>query len=149
MQRGQKYDIIEADALRPNSAYSGNLYSKEYFELLRSHLAQGGIAVTWSPSPRTWNTFLRVFPHVLSFGGVILVGSNDPIPIDLEAIHHRLEHPFTQSHNARSFVDVRQNVNKFISANRPVYFDPAHDRSSLTDINSDLFPKDEYMVFHR
>ena len=33
-----RYDIIEADALRPTSAFSGNLYSLEYFALLRDHL---------------------------------------------------------------------------------------------------------------
>ena len=47
MQSRERFDVIEADALRPNSAYSGNLYSREYFELLRSRLTPGGLAVTW------------------------------------------------------------------------------------------------------
>src|SRR4029453_14531717 len=39
------YDIIEADALRPTSAYSGMLYSDAYFTLIRNRLAPGGLAV--------------------------------------------------------------------------------------------------------
>jgi spermidine synthase len=34
----QKFDVIEADALRPTSAYSGNLYSEAYFLLVRIRL---------------------------------------------------------------------------------------------------------------
>ena len=46
LKGGRKYDVIEADALRPTSAYSGNLYSREYFDLLRRHLKPGGLVVT-------------------------------------------------------------------------------------------------------
>ena len=35
-QNPKLYDILEADALRPKSSYSGNLYSVEYFKLLKS-----------------------------------------------------------------------------------------------------------------
>ena len=41
LKGGRKYDVIEADALRPTSAYAGNLYSREYFDLLRRHLKPG------------------------------------------------------------------------------------------------------------
>jgi spermidine synthase len=54
----RRFDIIEADALRPGSAYSGNLYSVEYFELLRARLRPGGLAVTWAPTDRVERTFV-------------------------------------------------------------------------------------------
>ncbi len=60
--RPDRYDIIEADALRPNSAYSGNVYSREYFEVAKSRLRPGGYAVTWCPTPRVLYTFRQVFP---------------------------------------------------------------------------------------
>ena len=72
-----RYDIIEADALRPTSAYSGNLYSVEYFELLRDRLAPDGLAVTWTPTPRVRDTFVSVFPFVLIFSDLAL-GSMHP-----------------------------------------------------------------------
>ena len=49
MNSTRRFDIIEADALRPTSAHSGNLYSEEYFHLLARRLKPGGLAVTWCP----------------------------------------------------------------------------------------------------
>ncbi len=81
-----RYDLIEADAIRPNGAYSGNLYSLEFFSLCRSRLKPGGLMCTWSPTPRTRATFLRAFPHAIEVdGGVILIGSNEPIAFDRDA----------------------------------------------------------------
>jgi predicted membrane-bound spermidine synthase len=83
-----RYDVIEADALRPGSAYAGNLYSREYFELVRSRLNPGGLAVTWTPTPRTQATFRAVFAHVAAVDW-ILVGSKEPIAFDRQAIRAR------------------------------------------------------------
>ncbi|HVF40211.1 MAG TPA: fused MFS/spermidine synthase, partial [Gemmatimonadaceae bacterium] len=63
----EKYDVIEADALRPASAYAGNLYSEEYFALLKEHLNTGGFAVTWAPTERVVRTFVKVFDHTLLY----------------------------------------------------------------------------------
>ena len=84
MHSPAKFDIIEADALRPSSAYSGNLYSEEYFTLMRSRLRPQGLAATWLPTARVHNAFVRVFPYVVSVPG-ILVGSSEPIAIDRDA----------------------------------------------------------------
>ena len=58
-----RFDIIEADALWPRTAYSGNLYSTEYFGLLRSRLATGGYAVSWLPTPRSHDSMIWSFPY--------------------------------------------------------------------------------------
>lgn len=88
MRTRTPFDIIEADALRPGSAYAGNLYSEEYFELLLSRLTPGGIAGTWAPAGRVRRTFIRVFPYVVSLPRILL-RSNAPIEIDGEAIAAR------------------------------------------------------------
>ena len=62
MQSRERFDVIEADALRPSSAFSGNLYSREYFELLRSRLEPRGFAVTWAPTPRISTPSPRLCP---------------------------------------------------------------------------------------
>ena len=82
---GRKYDIVEADALRPTSAYSGNLYSDAYFRLLRDHLNPGGLAVTWAPTARVVRTFRTVFPYVWH-GQEIMMGSDAPIDMNRAAI---------------------------------------------------------------
>src|SRR4030095_5526223 len=81
LRRGAHYDIIEADALRPSSAYSGTLYSDTYFTLLRDHLAPNGLAATWAPTQRVYNTFIRAFPYVVAMPG-ILIGRHEPIATD-------------------------------------------------------------------
>jgi spermidine synthase len=141
MRSAAKFDIIEADALRPSSAYSGNLYSEEYFTLVRNRLRPQGLAATWLPTARVHNAFVRVFPYVVSVPG-ILVGSNDPIDVDRDAIAKRLADPHVREHYARAGIDAEQLMSSYLIA--PARYGPDFDRTRLTDFNTDLFPKDEY-----
>jgi predicted membrane-bound spermidine synthase len=89
---GASYDLVEADAIWPESAYSGNLYSEEFFAGCARRLREGGVMCTWAPTPRVHATFARVFPHVLAAGGgVALVGSLQPLEVDVAAWTARLE----------------------------------------------------------
>lgn len=144
LKGGRKFDVIEADALRPTSAYSGNLYSREYFELLRRHLEPGGLAVTWEPTPRTRATVLSVFPHVLAFRA-LLIGSDTPIPWDPGALRARMREPFTESFYRRGDVDIAALLEGDVLLQQPVVYGPSDDRPS-TDVNLDVFPRDEYLV---
>ena len=140
----RRFDVIEADALRPNSAYSGNLYSLEYFELLKSKLRPGGIAVTWAPTDRVLRTFLRAFPHVLLVDGLVF-GSATPIVVDREALAARLRDPFTVAHYARSGVPYASFFDHLLNGQCRV-FTPEDARAPLADLNRDLAPRDEYLV---
>lgn len=139
----ERYDIIEADALRPNSAYAGNLYSTEYFDLLRERLNPGGIAVSWAASDRVRDTFVAVFPHVVHAPGILL-GSESPIPFDAETIRRRLREPFTRDYYARAGIDIAALMEPYLGA-REVWH-PESDRSRLGAPNRDLFPMDEFMI---
>ena len=141
LRRGGTYDIIEADALRPGSAYSGALYSDAYFALLRDHLAPNGLAATWAPTQRVYNTFIRAFPHVVSMPG-ILVGSNQPIVIDRAAINARLAEPAARDHFARAGIDIERLLTGYLA--NPTIYGPDSPRDQLVDIDTDLFPKDEF-----
>ena len=141
MRTSRRYDIIEADALRPGSAYSGNLYSEEYFDLVRSRLTPNGLAATWAPTARNHNAFLRVFPHVISLPGM-MVGSNEPIVVDRAALAARLADPRVIQHYESAEIDIRGLMNTYLE--QPTTFGPDFDRGTLTDYNTDLFPKDEY-----
>ena len=86
-ERGEAYDAIETDAIWPESAGSGNLYSLEFFETCARRLRPGGLMCTWAPTPRVRATFRSVFPHVLDAdGGVILVGSRYPLQLDVAGV---------------------------------------------------------------
>ena len=145
IRKGQRrYDIIEADALRPTSAYAGNLYSVEYFELVRDHLNPGGLAVTWAPTPRVVNSIVTAFPHALLFDD-LAIGSSTPIVFDRTAIRERMASAFTRDYYTRGGVDLELLLRPFLAA-EPRVISPAHDRRMLTDVNRDLFPKDEFAV---
>jgi len=137
----QRYDIIEADALRPKSAYAGNLYSEEYFALLRDRLKPGGLAATWVPTPRVRTAFMKVFPYVMSLPD-ILIGSSQPIVFDREAVAARLSDPRVHDHYAVAGIDIDDVLRVYLEA--PVIYGPGEGRDSQAETNTDLFPRDEY-----
>lgn len=140
-----RYDVIEADALRPTSAFSGNVYSKEYFGLLRSRLKPGGYAVTWAPTNRIRNTFQMVFPYIVYVDQLVLIGSNRPIQVDWNTIRQRATSPFSQQYYRSANIDIwgllatYQSHTRSLPGNQPVG----------PEINTDLFPKDEYSIRQR
>ena len=141
---GRRYDIIEADALRPTSAYAGNLFSLEYFELLRAHLNPGGIAITWTATPRVIDSFVKAFPYALVFEG-LAVGSATSIEFDQAVINSRLQDPFTRDYYAGAAIALDVAL-KLCLEKPPKAYGPDFDRTSLVDVNRDLFPKDEFVI---
>ena len=139
---GVQYDVIEADALRPISAYSGNIYSKEYFELIRARLRPGGLAVTWCPTARVLNTFRAVFPYVVYCDRLALIGSNQPIRLDWPTVMQRAKSPFTVRHYARSGIDISTLLAKYQAHTQRL----PRSATPSSEINTDLFPKDEYSI---
>ncbi len=139
-----RFDVIEADALRPGTPYVGNLYSYEYFVLLRQRLRPGGLGVTWAPTARVKGAFLKAFPHALQFGDTML-GSNEPIAYDREALRARLSDPFTQARFVRAGIDLDTLMGPALN-HAPVVAGPETDRSALVEIDTDLFPRDEYLT---
>jgi spermidine synthase len=102
------YQVITADEKTADEyASNGFSYSLEYYELLRNHLAPGGMVAQWVPTtlPPTQfrmilNTFAHSFPHVQLWYFLpaykrgpfnsILVGSNTRIPLDPDHINRQL-----------------------------------------------------------
>jgi len=95
-----RYRVISADEKTSlDYASNGFSYSREYYHLLRQHLAPGGILIQWVPAilpPRQYamvlKTFADSFPHVLmgffmpalkaSGYNTILIGSDQKITLD-------------------------------------------------------------------
>jgi spermidine synthase len=140
-----RYDVIEADALRPTSAFSGNVYSREYFQLLLARLRPGGYAVTWAPTVRIRNTFQSVFPYIVYVDDLVLIGSNQPISVNWNAIQQRANSPFSQTHFGSAGINLwgllanYQSHTHGLPGNQPIG----------KEINTDLFPKDEYSIRQR
>ena len=133
-----RYDVIEIDALWPANAYSGNVYSTEFFALCARRLAPGGLMCSWAPTSRVRNSFRRAFPHVLLLaGGQVLLGSNDPIPVDRPAWEARLADPAVL---AQLGADAVRGVQDALADARAMDEAPA----TPQELNLDLYPRDEF-----
>lgn len=139
----KQYDILEGDPLRPRAAYSGNLYSIEYFTMLKSKLKKGGMAVTWVPSDRIRNGFRRVFPYVYEINGIIYLGSDSPIEFNKAEINQRITSQFSKNHFGKSDIDVHRLVESSLASLKVI-----QEGKLITsgDYNSDMWPKDEYQL---
>ena len=88
MMGRKKYDVITADIILPRHAGAGALYSKEYYELVRHSLAEGGLAMQWNGADSMTEyklllrTFVSVFPYTTLWAdGGLMLGSTKPFTI--------------------------------------------------------------------
>jgi spermidine synthase len=96
----KKYDVITADIILPRNAGAGALYAREYFELVRNALADGGLALQWNgaqtetPYKLIMRTFVSVFPNTTLWGdGSLMLGSREPFTFSASAYEERRRNP--------------------------------------------------------
>lgn len=105
----QAYDLITLEPPPPSASGVVNLYSRDFYALAARRLQPQGIVAQWLPLP-TQNledsqalvrSFLDVFPHAslwtTEFHEMLLVGSLDPIALDVERIGQRFEQDTVRS----------------------------------------------------
>jgi spermidine synthase len=102
LARRKTYDVILSDPSDVWVAGVGNLFTREFYSLARSRLRPGGVMVQWfhghSLPPEQMKlivaTFRSVFPHTSFWrpnrGDIILMGTVEPTPWDLERIRQRI-----------------------------------------------------------
>ena len=97
LREKEKYSIIASQPSHPWQVGSGNLYSKEFFELVKSRLKDDGIFSQWVNLFRMdsdtlasiLKTFYEVFPQgvvfgVMRTGDLLLLGGQQPMVLDYE-----------------------------------------------------------------
>lgn len=95
----RRYDVITADIMLPRHAGAGALYSRDYFELVRSRLNPGGLVLQWNggegPTYRMiLRAFLAAFPNTTLWAdGTLMVGSVEPFTFSRTAFDARRAHP--------------------------------------------------------
>ena len=99
------YDVITSEPPPPRTAFTVNLYTREYYELQKSKLKPGGIAAQWIPlhsqGPKEvamhFKTFQSVFPFTMGWLSVanemLIIGSIQPIKIDFNKLNERVQEP--------------------------------------------------------
>ena len=87
----RKYDIISGEPPPPKVAGAVNLYTQEFFSLMRSRLKEGGIATFWLPinqlrveeAKAILRAFHNAFPNALVWASAdkdwIMMGINGPV----------------------------------------------------------------------
>lgn len=90
---GRKYDIIVADAIDTDSTMSNNLYSVEFYRLVKDTLKPGGLMCVLGKTSRIRAAAQRAFPYAVAFREDLLLVSAEPIVIDKEAWLEKLRSP--------------------------------------------------------
>ncbi|HYR90119.1 MAG TPA: SAM-dependent methyltransferase [Terriglobia bacterium] len=104
-----KFDLITTDPIHPWVKGTSTLYSKEYYELVKSRLNPGGVVAQWLPiydsDPETIKTELATFFAVFPSGTVwsnnlngdgydlVLIGQAGPSVLDVDDVQRRLDDP--------------------------------------------------------
>lgn len=105
----EKFDIITSDPLDPWVKGAATLYTKEHFERIKNHLNPGGIVSVFVQLYETnleavkseIATFFEVFPNGSVWANningrgydLVLIGSVEPLRIDVHSIEERLSRP--------------------------------------------------------
>ena len=146
LRTDRRYDLVNIDTLRPQAAFSGSLYSVEFYELVQSRLAEGGVLAQWVPSNRTWNSATEVFDHVLvlpvpAYGSSFMLASDDPIEFDRDDVLARFP-------SGAFGPEQEQRLRDYFATVEPVCAADGGDRAPVpaTDTNHDLHPRDEYFL---
>ena len=129
-----KFDIIRLDPPELHTAGIVNLYTKEFFELARDHLEEGGIFSIWVNIAYTpeeemrmiLRTAAEVFPHVTVWHGPwlyswVINGSNEPRPPDMALLNKWFAEPKVRADLATiPITDPYQFLNHFVMADDEV-----------------------------
>ena len=104
-----KFDVITTDPIHPWVKGTSTLYSKEYYQLVKSRLNPGGVVAQWLPiydsDPDTIKTELATFFTVFPNGSIwsnnlngdgydlVLIGQEGPTHLSLDDLQMRLDGP--------------------------------------------------------
>ncbi len=102
MHSPPQFDIIEADALRPSSAYSGNLYSDAYFRLVRDRLAPERPGRDVGPRPLASTTVSSECFHTSSAFRAFCWGATIRLRSIGQRLQERLADPRVRDHYGRA-----------------------------------------------
>jgi spermidine synthase len=109
MTTDEKFDAITSDPLDPWVKGAAMLYTREFFDEVKEHLTPGGVVTLfvqlYESNPEAVKseiaTFLESFPNGVVWGNtqngagydLVLMGTTDPVKIDVDAINARLQTP--------------------------------------------------------
>jgi spermidine synthase len=125
MTTKERFDGITVDPLDPWVKGAANLYTKEFLEVLKQHLNQGGVVTMYIQLFETdveavksaVATFFEAFPNGTIWGNpyqgrghdVVLLGQIEPLRIDLDQMEQRVGYRSGVSTIAQSLAEIGMN----------------------------------------
>jgi len=80
LQSDERFDLVLIDPLYPTTAFSNNLYSKDFYELVGSRLSSGGIFLVWSCEHRVMpRTLASAFRHMRWYSFFFLASNSEMV----------------------------------------------------------------------
>ncbi|MEE3330297.1 MAG: fused MFS/spermidine synthase [Myxococcota bacterium] len=145
----RKYDVIVSQPGNPWMAGASALFTREFFEQMKAHLAPGGIASVWvqgfSASPESVNALIGTFESVFEdmdlwetrlLGDYILTGYLKPTPIELSAVEERMQSPRVAANlDSQHIYDAADFAGYFVSTGDAASRLPGADRINRDDHN--------------
>jgi spermidine synthase len=127
-QRRDLYDIIISQPSNPWITGVSNLFTREYFQSVKSRLAADGIFCQWAQlyEMAPWNikaiyrTLADEFPYVMVFAAedlssdTILIASRKPIELDIRKIARAFENPVTAAEAKRAGFSSPHDIPAFL-----------------------------------
>ncbi|GAB5100472.1 fused MFS/spermidine synthase [Caballeronia sp. HLA56] len=105
LSRDERYDLVTLEPPPPSAAGVVNLYSTQFYRLAAARLNERGIVAQWLPiatqneqeTRSLIRSFMQVFPHAAlfttEFHEMMLIGSREPLTLDVPRIRERLAQP--------------------------------------------------------
>jgi spermidine synthase len=114
----ERFGVVTVEPPPPIVAGAAHLYSREFYRACLERLEPGGVVAQWLPlhaqslasARMTARTFLDAFPHVRlwlpSVRDAVLVGSPDPLTLDLGRVESAWATPRTRRNLDRAFLET-------------------------------------------
>lgn len=150
LRSDRRFDVLTVDVVRPQSGYSGSLYSVEFYRLVSDRLQDRGLFSQWAPTTRSLNSVTEVFPYVKRFtvesyyGSQFVIASRSPIDFDRDALLQRIADLPPGSFSPAQLAAFRT----FVTEVRPEVVRDGGPAAPLEEVhlNRDLRPRDEYFL---
>jgi hypothetical protein len=140
--------VIAAQPSHPWVARASNVFTKEFFELVRSRLNEGGIYGQWvnlfnmdaTTLRAIFKAFFTVFPHGMSFanldtGDFLLFGANHKLIYDYDQVTQRMDKPEIKSVLAHHEIYGAQDLFWYFALTREEALKAAGEIEPNTDTN--------------
>ena len=118
--RQREFDVVVGDLFTPFHSHTGYLYTVEHFRQVRRSLRPGGMfcqwLALWQVGPKEFeiiaDSFGSVFPHATLWWGrleygqsmIALVGTDEPLHVEVVQLERRLQALQSQSHHPDPFL---------------------------------------------